>query len=142
MIGQRAVQRHGLQQQALAIGRLSTLIGTSLKHFAVNNQETRRMTVDVIVEPTKDWPEPDIPDDFVTALRAAPDTADLWNAITPMARWEWVRWINATANADTRSRRIEVAIDKLRAGKRRPCCFDLSSCTDPELARGGKLIGA
>ena len=31
-------------------------------------------------------------------------------------------------------------IDKLRGGKRRPCCFDLSSCTDPELARSGKLI--
>ena len=98
-------------------------------------------TVGVVVEPTKDWPEPDVPDDFATALRAAPDTAGLWNAITPMARWEWVRWINATANAQTRSRRIEVAIDKLRAGKRRPCCFDLSSCTDPELARSGKLIG-
>ncbi|WP_262426564.1 hypothetical protein [Brachybacterium sp. Z12] len=41
---------------------------------------------------------------------------------------------------DTRARRVEVSIDKLRGGKRRPCCFDLSSCTDPELARSGKLM--
>ena len=37
------------------------------------------------------------------------------------------------------ARRVEVSIDKLRGGKRRPCCFDLSSCTDPELARSGRL---
>ncbi len=99
-------------------------------------------TVDVVIAPMKDWPEPEVPADFAAALRDAPDTADLWHVITPMARWEWVRWIKATANADTRGRRIEVAIDKLRSGKRRPCCFDLSSCTDPELAKSGKLIGA
>ncbi|MFT4201744.1 YdeI/OmpD-associated family protein [Gordonia sp. (in: high G+C Gram-positive bacteria)] len=94
------------------------------------------------VVPTKEWPEPVRPDDFAAALAGAPDIADLWEAITPMARWEWVRWINATKNPQTRQRRIEVAVDKLRNGKRRPCCFDLSSCTDPEVATSGKLIEA
>ncbi|MFT3900506.1 MAG: YdeI/OmpD-associated family protein [Gordonia sp. (in: high G+C Gram-positive bacteria)] len=94
----------------------------------------------VRIAPTRDWPEPAKPDDFASALAAAPDTADLWDEITPMARWEWVRWIGATKNPQTRERRIEVAIDKLRKGKRRPCCFDLSSCTDPEVAKSGKLI--
>jgi hypothetical protein len=65
---------------------------------------------------------------------------DLWQAITPMARWEWVRWVNATRNADTRKRRVEVSISKLSKGKRRPCCFDLAACTDPELSKGGKLV--
>ena len=50
-------------------------------------------TVAVEVEPTKDWPEPDIPEDFQTALAAAPDISELWMDITSMARWEWVRWI-------------------------------------------------
>ena len=59
-----------------------------------------------------------------------------------MARWEWVRWVGATKNPQTRERRVEVSIDKLRNGKRRPCCFDLSSCTDPELSKSGKLIDA
>lgn len=92
------------------------------------------------LDPTKTWPEPPVPEDFRAALAAAPDIADEWADITPMARWEWVRWVNATRNPQTRERRIEVSISKLRDGKRRPCCFDLSSCTDPELSRSGKLI--
>jgi hypothetical protein len=93
------------------------------------------------VEPSKDWPEPVVPKDFQTALADAPDIAELWQTITPMARWEWVRWINATKNPETRRRRVEVGVSKLRSGKRRPCCFDLSACTDPDLAKNGKLLG-
>jgi hypothetical protein len=94
------------------------------------------------VEPTKDWPEPDIPRDFQTALADAPDISELWKDITPMARWEWVRWINATKNPETRKRRVEVGISKLRSGKRRPCCFDLAACTDPDLSKNGRLVEA
>lgn len=97
-------------------------------------------SVSLTIEPTKDWPEPAIPSDFRTALAAASDASDLWNTITPMARWEWVRWINATRNPDTRARRVDVAISKLRSGKRRPCCFDLAACTDPELSKNGTLL--
>jgi bacteriocin resistance YdeI/OmpD-like protein/uncharacterized protein DUF1905 len=99
-------------------------------------------TVVLEVEPTKDWPEPEIPADFRTALADAPDIAELWESITPMARWEWVRWINATKNPETRRRRVDVGISKLRSGKRRPCCFDLSACTDPDLSKSGKLVDA
>lgn len=91
------------------------------------------------VEPTKDWPEPELPKDFRTALTDAPDISELWTSITPMARWEWVRWINSTKNLQTRERRVEVGISKLRSGKRRPCCFDLASCTDPDLSKNGVL---
>jgi hypothetical protein len=99
-------------------------------------------TVALEVEPTKDWPEPDIPRDFRSALADAPDISELWKDITPMARWEWVRWINATKNPETRKRRVEVGISKLRSGKRRPCCFDLAACTDPDLSKNGKLVDA
>ena len=97
-------------------------------------------TVALEIVPTKDWPEPDLPDDFQAALADAADISDVWQGITPMARWEWVRWINATKNLQTRERRVEVCISKLRSGKRRPCCFDLASCTDPELSKNGKLV--
>ena len=90
--------------------------------------------------PATDWPEPDLPDDFLSALDAAPEIADLWESITPMARWEWVRWVRSTKSPATRARRVEVSISKMMAGKRRPCCFDLSACTDPNLAKSGKLI--
>ena len=88
-----------------------------------------------------DWPEPDVPQDFQTALAAAPKAIQaMWKDITPMARWEWVRWINATHNPQTRQKRVEVTISKMQHGKRRPCCFNLAACTDPELTRNGRLI--
>jgi hypothetical protein len=92
------------------------------------------------LELAKDWPEPDVPEDLESALATAPlRIQELWKDITPMARWEWVRWVNATNNPDTRQRRVEVTISKMNGGKRRPCCFNLASCTDPQLARSGKL---
>jgi hypothetical protein len=114
-------------------------VDTKLQRAAALNEGE---TVALEVEPTKDWPEPDIPGDFQAALNDAPDISELWTDITPMARWEWVRWINATKNPETRKRRIEVGISKLRSGKRRPCCFDLAACTDPDLAKNGKLVDA
>lgn len=97
-------------------------------------------TASVEISPTKVWPEPKVPSDLKTALFKAPKgVRELWGAITPMARWEWVRWVGATKNAKTRARRVEVSISKLSDGKRRPCCFNLASCTDPELAKSGKL---
>lgn len=96
-------------------------------------------TIDISV--AKDWPEPIVPQDLATALASAPQKIqDLWNEIIPMARWEWVRWVNATKNAETRRRRVDVSISKMKGGKRRPCCFNLSACTDPNLSRSGRLI--
>jgi hypothetical protein len=98
-------------------------------------------TATLEIEPTKDWPEPNVPKDLEAALAAAPqEIQDLWKGITPMARWEWVRWVNATKNPDTRKRRVEVSMSKMNSGKRRPCCFDLAACTDPYVSRNGRLL--
>jgi Domain of unknown function (DUF1905)/Bacteriocin-protection, YdeI or OmpD-Associated len=94
------------------------------------------------IEVTRDWPEPSVPPDLAAALTVAPQQIqNMWNEITPMARWEWVRWVNATKNPDTRRRRVEVSISKMESGKRRPCCFNLSACTDPDLSKNGRLPG-
>jgi hypothetical protein len=108
-------------------------------------QQTARIragdTATLELHPIKDWPEPSVPRDLETALVRAPQKIqDLWKDITPMARWEWVRWVNATRSPDTRKRRVEVTISKMNSGKRRPCCFDLAACTDPNLSRSGRLI--
>ena len=93
------------------------------------------------LEVSSEWPEPAVPPDLGMALDAAPpQIQELWGEITPMARWEWVRWVNATRSPDTRRKRVEVSISKLENGKRRPCCFNLSACTDPDLSRNGRLI--
>jgi len=98
-------------------------------------------TVTVELDAIPDWPEPDVPADLAAALAAAPpQIRELWREITPMARWEWVRWVNATRNPDTRRRRVEVTISKMSSGKRRPCCFNLAACTDPDLSRSGRLL--
>jgi hypothetical protein len=97
-------------------------------------------TATLEIEALKDWPEPTMPRDLEAALAAAPQKIqDLWTDITPMARWEWVRWVNATQNPDTRKRRVEVTISKMTNGKRRPCCFNLAACTDPNLSKSGRL---
>ena len=93
------------------------------------------------IESVKEWPEPSVPQDLKIALAAAPQKIrDLWKEITPMARWEWVRWVNATKDPDTRKRRVEVSISKMKSGKRRPCCFNLAACTDPDLSSNGRLL--
>ena len=100
-------------------------------------------SVDVALEVMKDWPEPDVPPDLAAALHGAPERIRaMWTDITPMARWEWVRWVNATASPSTRQRRVDVTISKMEGGKRRPCCFDLSSCTDPSVSKNGKLLSS
>lgn len=91
--------------------------------------------------PIKDWPEPNVPEDFKKALDVAPrKVKGKWKDITPMARWEWIRWVNATGSMDTRAVRIEKSISKLNGKHRRPCCFNLAACTDPDLSKSGRLI--
>jgi hypothetical protein len=97
--------------------------------------------VEIEIEPVKDWPEPEVPADLKEALADDPEISEMWQDITPMARWEWVRWVNSTNNTDTRRRRVEVTIGKMHSGKRRPCCFNLAACTDPELSKNSKLLG-
>lgn len=91
--------------------------------------------------PTKDWPEPTLPKDFADALATAPQKVkEKWHDITAMARWEWIRWINSTGSAETRAIRIEKSISKLNGSHRRPCCFNLAACTEPYVAKSGRLM--
>ena len=87
------------------------------------------------------WPEPELPNDLTEAMKTAPKKVqDKWHDITPMARWEWIRWMNATLSQETRAVRIEKTISKLNGKHRRPCCFNLSACTEPYVAKSGQLI--
>jgi hypothetical protein len=97
--------------------------------------------VKIQIEPVREWPEPEVPADLKKALADDAEISAMWQDITPMARWEWVRWVNSTNNPDTRRRRVEVTIGKMHNGKRRPCCFNLAACTDPELSKNAKLLG-
>ncbi len=99
-------------------------------------------TVQVSVEATKEWVEPDIPEDLQKALDSSPKAMALWNDVTPLAHWDWVRWIRAVKTPETRQKHIEVALDKLNKGMRRPCCFNRNMCSVPEVSHNWRLLEA
>lgn len=96
-------------------------------------------TVQVSLEPTKDWIEPEVPEDLKKALANAPKEHALWNDITPSARWDWIRWIRAVKTPETRQKHIEVALSKLSKGMRRPCCFNRNLCSEPYVSHNWVL---
>lgn len=109
--------------------KLQKIVGTGVGH-----------TVELEIEVSKDWPEPEIPADVQKGIVRNPETIALWARVTPMSRWEWLRWIGSTANPETRAKRIVVSVDKLKKGLRRPCCFNRSMCCVPEVSRSGVLL--
>lgn len=96
--------------------------------------------VQVSLSSTKEWIEPVVPDDLREALETSPKAMSLWNDITPIARWDWIRWIRAVKTPETRKKHIEVALDKLNKGIRRPCCFNRSLCSEPYVSHNWTLL--
>lgn len=68
-------------------------------------------------------PEPRPPKELHKALTASPPAQAAWTDITPVARRDWILWITAAKQPDTRLARIEKACSMLASGKRRVCCF-------------------
>ncbi|HUQ85855.1 MAG TPA: YdeI/OmpD-associated family protein [Candidatus Limnocylindrales bacterium] len=99
-------------------------------------------TVQVSLQSTKDWIEPVVPEDVKKALSSSPKAQDLWNDITPSARWDWIRWIRAVKTSETRQKHIDVMLDKLNRGMRRPCCFNRSLCSEPYVSKNWALLAA
>jgi uncharacterized protein YdeI (YjbR/CyaY-like superfamily) len=64
-----------------------------------------------------------IPRDVRTVLITAPKVLAVWEDITPLARNEWLCWIESAKKEETRERRIRIMKEHLLAGKRRPCCW-------------------
>lgn len=64
-----------------------------------------------------------VPTDFQKALSSNTKALAAWEDITPIARNEWICWIESAKKQETRERRIERACNDLKDGKRRPCCW-------------------
>jgi len=65
----------------------------------------------------------DLPADLKKALAANAAALVTWEDITPIARNEWICWIESAKKAETRQKRIVWGIKNLADGKRRPCCW-------------------
>lgn len=65
----------------------------------------------------------DLPSDLHEALVADDATLELWEGFTPLARNEWICWVEEARKPETRLRRIRRVREELGEGKRRPCCW-------------------
>ena len=64
-----------------------------------------------------------LPADLATALTANSDALAAWHDITPLARNEFICWVEDAKQDKTRQRRIRRTQEELEEGKRRPCCW-------------------
>ena len=64
-----------------------------------------------------------LPQDMRMALENETKFSDIWCDITPLARNEWICWVTDAKKDETRSRRINIMLDKFKKGERRPCCW-------------------
>jgi uncharacterized protein YdeI (YjbR/CyaY-like superfamily) len=70
---------------------------------------------------------PRLPTDLRKALAATPVAKARWKDLTPIARRDFISWIDSAKQPETRRRRVERARSMLAAGKRRPCCYSIVS---------------
>lgn len=72
-----------------------------------------------------------VPDDLRKALVTSSTSSSAsisathkaWEDITPLARNEWICWIESAKKPETRAHRIARTRAELAKGKRRPCCW-------------------
>ena len=64
-----------------------------------------------------------LPADLRKALIANPTALDVWKDITPLARNEFICWVEDAKQETTRERRIRRTREELEEGQRRPCCW-------------------
>lgn len=64
-----------------------------------------------------------VPADLEGILTLKPKVLTVWEDITPLARNEWICWIESAKKSETRERRIKIMSENLVTGKRRPCCW-------------------
>lgn len=75
-----------------------------------------------------------LPDDLRKELLAHAAALAAWNDITPLARNEFICWVEDAKQPKTRERRISRTREELEEGQRRPCCWP--GCSHRE--RNGK----
>lgn len=65
----------------------------------------------------------ELPDDLRDGLTVSAAALAAWLDITPLARNEFICWVEDAKQEKTRERRIRRTQEELEEGKRRPCCW-------------------
>jgi uncharacterized protein YdeI (YjbR/CyaY-like superfamily) len=64
-----------------------------------------------------------LPGDLRIALNANPTALVVWKDLTPLARNEFICWVEDAKQEVTRERRIRRTQEELEEGQRQPCCW-------------------
>lgn len=64
-----------------------------------------------------------VPEDLRRLLTSSEKLVDLWNALTPLGRNEWICWTISVKKDETRAKHIQRLGAEVVQGKRRPCCW-------------------
>jgi hypothetical protein len=65
----------------------------------------------------------ELPSDLIKALTRNKEITQCWESLTPIARNEFICWVEDAKRTQTRERRIRRTVDELLEGQRRPCCW-------------------
>ena len=67
--------------------------------------------------------EHSVPVDLRKALASDKEARTAWEDITPLARNEWICWVESVKKPETRKDHVRRTREELIGGKRRPCCW-------------------
>lgn len=82
-----------------------------------------------------------LPADLRGALTTDKTALLKWEDITPLARNEWICWVETVKTPETRRNHVERTVAELKEGIRRPCCW--MGCvhrTDKQLSPSQKFV--
>lgn len=64
-----------------------------------------------------------VPADLRVALTSDQKALRVWEGLTPLARNEWICWVEFVKKDETRNHHVKRTINELKEGMRRPCCW-------------------
>ncbi len=82
-----------------------------------------------------------VPVDLREALISNPKVLSAWENLTPLARNEWICWVEFVKKPETRKEHVKRTRTELLEGKRRPCCWlGCMHRTDKQLSPSVKYV--
>ncbi|GAB4451283.1 MAG: YdeI/OmpD-associated family protein [Bacteroidia bacterium] len=78
------------------------------------------MNISQIIEESAFHP---IPENLKNILLENSELLEKWNALTPIARNEWICWITIPKQEKTKQERLKRLQEDILSGQKRPCCW-------------------
>ena len=98
-------------------------VGSAVKTVQCLAFMAKKRKLSVLVDASGGTVHDVVPHDLRLSLATSAAALVAWEDITPLARNEFICWVESAVKAETRSHRIERVNSALEEGKRRPCCW-------------------